>query len=76
MALVVGLTRDTDWHDYLIPAAMGRLLMLVMAYWLLYIRRVEKSLPEDRNLLRVLIDHVPDRISHLHRTRRSTGGST
>ena len=62
IALVLAMTRDTQWHDYLIPAALGGLLLLVMVYWLLYVRGVERRLEAERSLLRLLIDHLPDRV--------------
>lgn len=62
IALAVGLTRDPRWQDYRIPGAIGGVLLLVMVYWLLYVRRVERELREETNLLHILLDHVPDRV--------------
>ncbi len=62
IAMAIGLTRDTHWQEYRIPAVMGSILLLVMIYWLLYVRRVERELREETNILHVLLDHVPDRV--------------
>src|SRR5512146_696229 len=61
---VFALTRsDPDrWQDLVLPAVLGSMLMAVMVYWLLHIRRVEQRLREERNLLLVLINHMPDRV--------------
>ena len=55
--------RDPNrWQDLLFPAILGSVLLLVMVDWLLRIRGVEQRLTEERNLLRVLIHHLPDRV--------------
>ncbi len=62
LALVLDIGGANLRQNLFFPAVIGGVLFLVMIYWWINIRRVEKTLREERNLLRTLIDTLPDSI--------------
>ena len=59
VALLLTISDPNLRLNLIIPALLGSFLLLVMVYWLLHIRRVEKTLAQERNLLRTVIDNLP-----------------
>jgi diguanylate cyclase (GGDEF)-like protein/PAS domain S-box-containing protein len=59
VALLLTISDPNLRLHLILPALIGSFLLLVMVYWLLHIRRVEKTLADERNLLRTMIDNLP-----------------
>ncbi len=71
-ALTLTMSNPNRWQDLLFPAVIGSVLLLVMVYWLIHIRQVDRKLTQERNLLRTLIDNLPDRIMVMDMQGRKT----
>jgi diguanylate cyclase (GGDEF)-like protein/PAS domain S-box-containing protein len=62
LALVLSIWDPNRWQGLFIPAVIGSVLLVIVVYWLIHMSRMEKVLQEERNLLRTLIDTLPDNI--------------
>jgi len=61
-AFTLTMTGLARWPVLWFAIMIGGVLFLITLYWLVHMRRLAKTLLEERNLLRTLIDTLPDRI--------------